>query len=85
MTCSDDRSPVEREADRTQSGVLTILLDAHPGLRSVEELVREMTADQPPDEFGPRDGVGNAIRELVSAGLAHRHGRRVHKLGRLAV
>jgi hypothetical protein len=33
-----------------------------------------MTADQPPDEFSPRDGVERAIRDLVGAGLAHRHG-----------
>jgi hypothetical protein len=73
MTCHDDRSPVEREDDLVQQAVLGTLLLAHPGQRSVEEIVRELTADQP-DEFTPRDRVEIAIRDLVGAGLAHRHG-----------
>jgi methyl coenzyme M reductase subunit C len=73
MTACDDRSPVERENDLAQQGVLTILLEAHPGPRSIEEVVREMTADCP-GEFVPRDRVEDAIRDLVGAGLLHRHG-----------
>jgi hypothetical protein len=73
MTCHDDRSPVEREDDLVQQAVLGTLLLAHPGQRSVEEIVRELTAEQP-DEFTARDRVEIAIRDLVGAGLAHRHG-----------
>jgi hypothetical protein len=73
MTGWDDRSPVEREDDIAQQAVLGLLVDAHPGQYSVEELVRRMTADEP-DAFSPRDHVHNAIRDLVGAGLAHRHG-----------
>jgi hypothetical protein len=73
MSGCDDRSPVKREGDMTQSAVLGLLVDAHPGQYSVEELVRQMTAEEP-DAFSPRDEVHNAIRDLVGAGLAHRHG-----------
>ena len=45
---------------------------AHPGQRSVEEVIREMT--DRPDEFSARDAIDNAIRDLVGAGLLHRHG-----------
>jgi Fe2+ or Zn2+ uptake regulation protein len=54
-----------------QTAVLTILLDAHPAQRSADELVREVTAE--PGDFAQRDAVENAIRELVAAGLVHRH------------
>jgi hypothetical protein len=60
------------EDDVLQSAVLTILLDAYPGQRSEDELVRELTAD--PRDVSKRDAVENAARELVGAGLAHRHG-----------
>jgi hypothetical protein len=52
--------------------VLSLLLLAHPGQRSVEEVVREMT--DRPEEFSARDDINNAIRDLVGAGLVHRHG-----------
>jgi len=63
--------PALTEDDVLQTAVLTILLEAHPAQRSEEELVRELTAD--PLDVGPRDAVESAIRELVGAGLAHRH------------
>ena len=49
-----------------------MLVIAHPGQYSVEEVVREMT--DRPDEFSARDAIDNAIRDLVGAGLLHRHG-----------
>jgi hypothetical protein len=73
MSGCDDRSPVEREDDRAQQGVLGILLHIYPGQYSIEEVVREMTAE--PDDVIARDRVENAIRELVAAGLVHRHGQ----------
>jgi hypothetical protein len=60
------------EDDILQSAVLAILLDAYPGQRSEHELVRELTAD--PRDVSKHDAVENAVRELVGAGLAHRHG-----------
>jgi hypothetical protein len=67
----DDLAPGERE-DMTEQAVLSILLDAHPGQCSLEEVVREMT--DRPEEFPARDAINNAIRDLVGAGLLHRHG-----------
>jgi hypothetical protein len=61
----------QSEHDRLQGTVLAVVLDAHPAQLSVAELVRELTED--PDDFGPRDAVHNAVRELVGAGLLHRH------------
>jgi hypothetical protein len=60
------------EDDLAQQSVLAILLDAHPAQRATEEIVREL-ADRP-DEFAERDRIENAIRDLVGAGLLHRHG-----------
>ena len=73
MSCQDNRSRVKQEDELVQQAVLGILVHIYPAQRSVEELVREMTADQPADEFSPRDQVENAIRDLVAAGLVHRH------------
>lgn len=52
--------------------VLELLLDYHPALLSVEEVIREMTSGA--DAFADRDPVEVAVRELVEAGLAHRLG-----------
>jgi hypothetical protein len=43
-----------------------------PALLCVDEVVRELT--DRPDDFSPRDRVNNAVRDLVAAGLVHRHG-----------
>jgi len=66
------REPPSHEEDLTQQAVLAVLLDAHPAQRSIEEIVRELVED--PTEFGERDRVENAVRDLVGAGLLHRHG-----------
>jgi hypothetical protein len=71
MTGHRELSPAER-TDAAQQSVLSLLLLAHPGQRSVEEIVREMT--DRPDEFSARDEINNAIRDLVGTGLVHRHG-----------
>jgi Fe2+ or Zn2+ uptake regulation protein len=71
MTARDELLVAERE-DMTQQAVLSILLEAHPGQRSIEEVVREMT--DRPDEFPARDAINNALRDLVGTGLLHRHG-----------
>jgi hypothetical protein len=69
---SDRRAQRVTEADILQSAVLAILLEAHPAQRSEDELVRELTAE--PRDVSKRDAVEVAIRELVGAGLLHRHG-----------
>lgn len=52
--------------------ILELLLDHHPGLLSIDEVVRNMTPGA--DTFAKRDAVRVALRELVQAGLAHRLG-----------
>jgi Fe2+ or Zn2+ uptake regulation protein len=52
--------------------VLELLLDHHPGVLSIDELVREMTAGS--EAFAEQDPIKVAARELVEAGLAHRLG-----------
>jgi hypothetical protein len=69
--CAGTRAPTDE--DLAEQAVLGLLLEAHPGLRSVEEILREMTDNS--EEFADRDRIENAIRELVRAGLAYRHGR----------
>jgi hypothetical protein len=66
------REPPRHEEDQAQQAVLTVLLDAHPAQRSTDEIVRELAED--PGEFAARDRIENAIRDLVGAGLLHRHG-----------
>jgi hypothetical protein len=68
--CAD--GPRVSEDDQVQQATLAILLDAHPAQLSIDELARELT--DRPDEFGPRDAIDNAVRDLVGAGLVHRHG-----------
>ena len=52
--------------------VLDLLLEHHPALLSVEEVIREMTAGA--EAFGARDRIEVALRRLVETGLAHRLG-----------
>jgi hypothetical protein len=60
------------EEERLASVVLELALDEHPAHLSVEEVIR-LTARDPTD-FGDRDAVSNAIRDLVRDGLLHRPG-----------
>jgi hypothetical protein len=60
------------DEDRAEQSLLGLLLETHPALLSLDEIVREMT--DRPDEFAPRDRINNAVRDLVASGLAHRHG-----------
>jgi hypothetical protein len=71
MTGHDELAVAARE-DMAQQAVLSMLLDAHPGHLSIEEVVSGMT--DRPEEFSARDAINNAIRDLVGAGLLHRHG-----------
>ena len=61
------------EDDKAQQAVLALLLDVYPAQLALEEFLRELT--DRPDEFGARDQVNNAVRDLVAAGLVHRHGQ----------
>jgi hypothetical protein len=52
------------------AAVLELLLEYHPGLLTLEEVVRHVTAGE--ESFHQRDAVEVAVRELVKSGLAHR-------------
>jgi hypothetical protein len=71
MTSCPDARPASDE-DKAEQAVLALLREVHPALLSLDEIARELT--DRPDEFGPRDRVNNAVRDLVAAGLVHRHG-----------
>jgi hypothetical protein len=49
--------------------VLGLLLEHHPALLSIDEVVRYVAPD--PAGFAERDAVEVAIRALAEAGLAH--------------
>jgi hypothetical protein len=55
-----------------EQAVLRHVLDWQPTVLRLEDLIREVSPD--PREFGDRDGVQRAVRELVKAGLLHRQG-----------
>jgi hypothetical protein len=65
--------PPHSDQEKAEQAVLALLLHTYPALLSVDEVIRALTADCP-DEFGPRDSVENAVRDLVATGLVHRHG-----------
>jgi len=72
-----DRGSSERRSSaanlRTESVVLTLLLDEHPALLTMDELVLVLHAD--PDNGDPENSAQKAVTELVGAGLVNRHGR----------
>lgn len=52
-----------------ERAVLGLLLEHHPALLSVDEVVRFLA---PEPDFAERDAVDVAIRALTQAGLIHR-------------
>lgn len=54
----------------TESAVLQLVLDLHPTLLTVTEVVREVAGENP--GFAERDSVERAVRDLSGAGLLHR-------------
>lgn len=68
-----DARPGSADPDRPlRQAILALVLEVHPAQRSLEELLREMTDD--PTEVAARVRVEDAVRDLVGAGLLHRHG-----------
>ncbi|MEX2108923.1 MAG: hypothetical protein WD827_08565 [Solirubrobacterales bacterium] len=66
----DIRSPAEQDAV-IEAAVLTQLLVLHPVHVTFEELLRSMVVE--PKDFARRDAIERAVRDLVAAGLLHRH------------
>lgn len=60
------------EEDRAYEAiVLRQVLALHPSPVTLEELIRELGDER---EFGQRDAVERAVRDLVGSGLLHRCG-----------
>lgn len=71
MDESDDSWTPMAEDAATESAVLQQVLDFHPVLVTMEELVREVSGESP--GFGERDAVERAVRDLIGVGLLHHH------------
>lgn len=68
--------PSTNEHDRTtESAVLHRLLDIRPVKLSVAELIRELAGEEA--DFGTRDAIERAARELSGVGLIHLDGEYV--------
>jgi hypothetical protein len=67
----DDSWTPASEDTATESAVLQRVLDFHPVLVTVAELVREVGGESP--DFAERDAIERAVRDLTGAGLLHRH------------
>lgn len=63
-----DHGTREREDLRTQSGVLSLVLQEHPTLLTAAEIAREV---------GPGDATERAMHDLDAVGLLRREGERV--------
>lgn len=57
------------EDESVESAVLRQLLDLHPTQLTLEELMREMSANR--RVFAERDAIERAVRELAATGLLH--------------
>jgi hypothetical protein len=74
MDCRQSISPLPCSAEdaRAQSAVLSVLLGEYPAQLTTSELSRQLVED--PDDFGQRDAVDRAVRDLAGIGLVHRQG-----------
>jgi hypothetical protein len=59
------------EDTAVESAVLQQLLDLHPVLVTLPELVREIGGESP--GFAERDAIERAVHNLTGAGLLHSH------------
>lgn len=55
-----------------ESATLQQVLALYPTAITVDELVRELVGGE--EDFGERDAVERAVRDLAAAGLLHRSG-----------
>lgn len=67
---ADGEARTTREEDRAmESAVLQRVLDAHPARLTVSELIRELAGETV--DFGTRDAIERAARDLSGVGLVH--------------
>ncbi len=72
MDETDDSWTPAAEDAATESAVLHQVLDFHPILVTLPELVREVGGESP--SFAERDAIERAVRDLTATGLLHGHG-----------
>jgi hypothetical protein len=70
MHGQDNPRSTEREDERTQSAVLSLVLNEHPAQLTICEVAREVTVDE-------GDGPERAVRDLVGVGLLRCEGASV--------
>ncbi len=69
MAANEENMTTGGEDARLESALLQRVLDLHPTRVTAAELVRDLAGEDA--DFGARDGVERAIRELTGAGLLH--------------
>jgi hypothetical protein len=69
MERSDDSWTTRAGDIATESVVLQLVLELHPTVLTVPEIIREVAGEEP--EFAQRDAVERAVRDLAGAGLLH--------------
>jgi hypothetical protein len=67
-----DHGCTDNEDAIAQAGVLGFVIEEHPDHMTLSELV--LAKRRQPERRGERDLIEQAVRELVGAGLLHRHG-----------
>jgi DNA-binding IclR family transcriptional regulator len=72
---SRSRLDLAHADDALQLALLTQVLALHPAQLSLAELARELS--ETPEDFGERDTVEQAVRDLVRTGLLRRDGESV--------
>jgi hypothetical protein len=72
MDESEDTRTTAAEDAATESAVLQQLIGLYPAQVTFAELMRELGGQFA--DFGERDAIERAVRDLAGAGLLHRHG-----------
>jgi hypothetical protein len=68
----DQTTPVPLRDGDYEEAVLRHVLTEQPTILRLCDLIRELARN--PREFGDRDAVKRAVRELIKVGLLHRQG-----------
>ncbi len=69
MDASGDRWTTKDDDLAMESAVLQRVLDVHPARLTMPELIRELAGEEA--DFGTRDAVERAARDLSGVGLIH--------------
>ncbi len=70
MGASDDSGTTEANDRAVEAAVIQQILAIHPAQLTLAELVREVGGERA--DFGERDAIERAVRDLGGVGLVHR-------------